>query len=123
MQAELQKTVISTLHLLTDGSLRFTGAVLFLIWFLPFVYVINHSTLVTLYENAQNGRKAHAFVLISILLYTFVLMLSFMLGMIRRIRTKTFWKNSLTCRILSLIRLFFRKLKDFFALYFYQHCP
>lgn len=105
-----------------DGNIHLTftdrwfteiyGAVLFLIWFLPFVYVINHS------KNAQNGRKAHAFVLISILLYTFVLMLSFMLGMIRRIRTKTFWKNSLTCRILSLIRLFFRKLKDFFALYF-----
>lgn len=92
--------------------------VLFLIWFLPFAYVINHSALFTLYENAQRGRKAHAFVLISLLLYTFVLMLSFVLGMIRRIRTKTFWKNSLTCRIFSLIRLFFHKLKDFFALYF-----
>ena len=92
--------------------------VLFLIWFLPFAYVINHSALFTLYENAQRGRKAHAFVLICLLLYTFVLMLSFVLGMIRRIRTKTFWKNSLTCRIFSLIRLFFHKLKDFFALYF-----
>ena len=111
-----------------DGNIHLTfidrwfteiyGVVLFLIWFLPFVYVINHSALITLYENAQSGRKAHAFVLISLLLYTFVLMLSFMLGMIRRIRTKTFWKNSLTCRIPSLIRLFFRKLKDFFALYF-----
>lgn len=92
--------------------------VLFLIWFLPFAYVINHSALFTLYENAQRGRKAHAFVLICLLLYTFVLMLSFVLGMIRRIRTKTFWKNSLTCRIFSLIRLFFHKSKDFFALYF-----
>ena len=92
--------------------------VLFLIWFLPFAYVISHSALFTLYENAQRGRKAHAFVLICLLLYTFVLMLSLVLGMIRRIRTKTFWKNSLTCRIFSLIRLFFRKLKAFFALYF-----
>ena len=111
-----------------DGNIHLTfidrwfteiyGVVLFLIWFLPFAYVINHSALITLYENAQSGRKAHAFVLISLLLYTFVLMLSFVLGMIRRIRTKTFWKNSLTCRIFSLIRLFFHKLKDFFALYF-----
>ena len=111
-----------------DGNIHLTftdkwfteiyGVVLFLIWFLPFAYVISHSALFTLYENAQRGRKAHAFVLICLLLYTFVLMLTFVLGMIRRIRTKTFWKNSLTCRIFSLIRLFFRKLKAFFALYF-----
>ena len=54
-----------------DGNIHLTftdrwfteiyGAVLFLIWFLPFVYVINHSTLVTLYENCTKWKKSTCF--------------------------------------------------------------
>nr|WP_294524775.1 HAMP domain-containing sensor histidine kinase [uncultured Blautia sp.] len=93
-------------------------AVIFLLWFLPLSYVTSYISLSTLYRSTQNGSKAHAFVLTLLLLYTFVLILSFVLGMIRRIQTKSLWKDSLTCKIFTLIRLFFRKIWNFLSLYF-----
>ena len=90
----------------------------FLLWFIPFSLTASHISLAGLYHNAQNESRIHALVLIMLLLYTFVLALAFILGMIRRRRAKILWKNSLISRIFSLIRRFFKKLYGFLSLYF-----